>query len=87
MLRLGCISRRTGMKNLEMKEHKNNNSKTPKQSPKPSSMDTFVQKPSKSSNEQSDNQSRASSEAEDQECDTLATLLAHINTAIIENIE
>ena len=73
-------------KNLEMKEQKNNDSKTPTPNLKPSSVDTLVHKPSKSSIEQLDNQSSASSEAEDQEFDTLATLLGHKNTEILENI-
>ena len=59
---------------LEMKEQKNNDSKTPQPSPKPSSVDTFVHKPS---NKQLNNQFNASSEAEDQKFDNLATLLGH----------
>ena len=73
-------------KNLKMKEQKNNDSKTPQASPKPSPVDTFVHKLSKASIKQLDNQSNASSEAEDQEFYTLAILLGHRNRVILENI-
>ena len=45
--------------------------------PKPSSVDTFTPKSSKSSIKQLDNQSSVSPEVEDIKIDTLATLLGH----------
>ena len=54
-------------KNLEMKEQKNHDNKTPQSSPKPTSFDTLTLQPSIPSIDRFGNQISASSEMEDPE--------------------
>ena len=75
-------------KNQEIEDQKSNDRKTPHPSPKPSSVDAFTPKPSKSCIKQFNNQSGASQEVEDTKIFyTLATLPGHENTETLESID